>query len=145
MKLLITFFINFFLVEGSVWEKQYSLLIREIHQNAWFYVPRARYEKEVENCDIILHEPSLFVEDKVNIITSSNSHNYTVKERVEISHRPYYFRESNLGRGASHRRARKLYVETARNKSANVINCKMHSSEQFDRLCNLLFQYIPSA
>ena len=128
MKLLLTittFSINFFLFDGLQLDKQYSLLIEEIHQNAWAYVPRARYEKEVENCDIILHEPSLFIEDEVNIITSSDVHNYTVKERVAISHRPYYFRESWMGRGASHRRARTLYVETTRQKIANIRNSRI--------------------
>ena len=118
----LTFIMTTLIIKVSCLNTDYISLIEEIERNAWAYIPRVRYEKEVQNCDIILHDGSLFVENKVNMLTSSNNVNHTIKERVEISHRPYYYRQNYNGRGPSFTRARKLYIETERHKMADISN-----------------------
>ena len=102
----------------------YTVLINEVQNNALAYVPRVRNAKEVANCDIMLHQSSLFIENKVNFITSNDTANETVLSRVELLRRPYYYRESYLNTGASFRRMRKLQVELKWNGIEMWKNCK---------------------
>ena len=89
----------------------YLILINEVKQNTLAYIPRVRYNNEVDDCDIILHDTNLFTEDNINVILNDNS-NETMIQRTKISRRTSFFRTHLHQLGASVHRWRELYLET---------------------------------
>ena len=101
-------------------------LINEIQENAWAYVPRTRFKAEVELCDVVSHDETFTVKNKVNILTTSDA-NKTNTDRVEIGERMYFYRRVRGIRygGDAFPRFRKTILETQHHRMANFLNCKL--------------------